>query len=262
MKDEKKAILVVSFGTSHAETREKTIGAIEKNIEAAYPDYEIRRAFTSGMILKVLEKRDNLVIDNVAEAMNRLIGDGFHEVVVQPTHVIPGDEYDDMVRDVTMFTGRFDRIIIGKPLLYQTEDYRKVVLAVMEQFPELKQREALVLMGHGTEHPVNAAYAAMDYQFKEMGYPNVFIGTVEGYPDTETVLRQVNAFKPDKVFLMPLMVVAGDHAVNDMAGEDEDSWKNVFESAGYPVQCILKGLGEFQAIRSIYLEHAADAMKS
>lgn len=261
MTNEKKAILVVSFGTSHAETREKTIGAIERDIAEAHPEYEIRRAFTSGMILKVLEKRDGIVIDNVAEAMNRLVSDGFREVLVQPTHVIPGDEYDGMTADVRMFAGQFAKITIGKPLLYHRSDYGRVIRAVMEQFPELKDRDALVLMGHGTEHPVDTAYAALDYHFKAMGYPNVFMGTVEGYPDVETVFKQVDSFHPDKVVLMPLMVVAGDHAVNDMAGEEGDSWKSLFEKAGYEVDCVLKGLGEFQSVRDIYLEHIKDLLK-
>jgi sirohydrochlorin cobaltochelatase len=260
MTKDKKALLVVSFGTSHAETREKTIGAIEKNIAAAYPDHEMRRAFTSGMILKVLEKRDGIVIDNVAEAMNRLVSDGFEEVLVQPTHVIPGDEYDDMVGDVMMFEDRFEKVRIGTPLLYDTGDYRKVISAVMAQFPDMGEREALVLMGHGTEHPINAVYAALDYMFKDMGYPNVFVGTVEAYPGVETALKQVEAFRPEKVILMPLMVVAGDHAINDMAGDEEDSWKSIFEKAGFKVECILKGLGEFQAIRDIYLEHIAQVL--
>lgn len=258
MTNRKKAILVVSFGTSHAATREKTIGAIERNIAEAYPEYEVRRAFTSRMILKVLEKRDGIIIDSVVEAMNRLVSDGFREVLVQPTHVIPGDEYGGMMADVKMFAGQFERITIGKPLLYYTDDYGRVIRAIMEQFPELREREALVLMGHGTEHPADTAYAALDYHFKAMGYPNVFLGTVEGYPDIETVFKQVDSFYPDKVVLAPLMVVAGDHAVNDMAGEGEDSWKSLFEKAGYEVDCILKGLGEFQSIRNIYLQHIAD----
>ncbi len=257
----KKALLVASFGTSHAETRERTIGAIESNIASVYPNYEVRRAFTSGMILNVLEKRDGIIIDNVAEAMSRLVTDGFREVVVQPTHVIPGEEYDDLVADVLMFEDRFDTITIGAPLLYGTEDYRKVIRAVMGRFPELSDREALVLMGHGTGHPINAAYAALDYQFKDLGYPNVFVGTVEGYPEIQTVLKNVEAYRPERVILMPLMVVAGDHAVNDMAGKEKDSWKSVFDQAGFQVECILKGLGEFQSIRDIYLEHIARAMQ-
>jgi sirohydrochlorin cobaltochelatase len=131
----------------------------------------------------------------------------------------------------------------------------------MEQFSDLGEREALVLMGHGTEHPINAVYAALYYQFKDMGYPNVFVGTVEAYPDVETVLKHVRAFRPEKITLLPLMVVAGDHATNDMAGEEEDSWKSIFENAGYRVDCILKGLGEYQQIRDIYLEHVASLME-
>lgn len=253
----KKALLVVSFGTSHAETREKTIGAIERDIAASYPEYEVRRAFTSGMILKVLAKRDGIFIDNVAEAMNRLISDGFQEVLVQPTHVIPGDEYEGMVADVMMYKDQFDKLAIGTPLIYHKEDYAKVIPALIEQVPQLGNREALVLMGHGAEHPIDSVYAALDYRFKDIGHHNVFVGTVEGYPDLDTVFRHVNDFHPDRVILMPLMVVAGDHAVNDMAGDEEDSWKTVFEKAGYEVECILKGMGEFQAIRNIYLEHIA-----
>ena len=257
----KKAILVVSFGTSHEETREKTIGAIEKDIAAAYPEYEVRRAFTSGMILKVLANRDKILIDNVAEAMERLVNEGFEKIFVQPTHVIPGDEYDDMVAVVNRFMDKVEKITIGTPLLYTVEDFQKVIRGIMEQFPTLKKEEALVLMGHGTEHIINSVYAAMDYHFKDMGYPNVFVGTVEAYPDVQVVSKQVAAYRPEKVILMPLMVVAGDHAVNDMAGEEEDSWKSVFENAGYQVECVLQGLGEFQAIRDIYLEHISNTVR-
>jgi len=261
MTKEKKAILVTSFGTSHTDTLEKTIAAIEKDIAAAYRDWEVRRAFTSGMVLKVLAERDGIAIDNVAEAMNRLVSEGFREVLVQPTHVIPGDEYEKMKADAEMFSGRFDMLTICRPLLTRPEDYKKLIRAIMEQFPDLKESEALVLMGHGTEHPINAAYAALDYGFKEMGFRNVFVGTVEGYPDVETVLRLVGSFQAEKVILLPLMVVAGDHAVNDMAGDEEDSWKNIFKRAGYEVACVLKGLGEFQSVRDIYLEHVRDGME-
>lgn len=259
---DKKAILVVSFGTSHADTREKTIGAIEKELVAAYPEYEIRRAFTSGMILRVLAERDGILIDNVAAAMKKLVDEGFLEVFVQPTHVIPGDEYDDMVSEVLEYKDKIQNLKIGTPLLYHTRDYAKVIEAVMAQFSNLKQEEALVLMGHGTEHPVNTVYAALDYQFKDMGYQNVFIGTVEAYPDINSVLKRVNEYKPKKVILTPLMVVAGDHATNDMAGDEEDSWKAIFEREGYETECILKGLGEYQEIRDIYLQHLSEGMKA
>ena len=256
----KRAILVASFGTSHANTRDRTIGVIEEDIASAYPDFEIRRAFTSGMILKILAKRDGIIIDTVRSAMDRLAREGFHTVLVQPTHVINGDEYDDMVADVMQYQDNFEELIIGSPLLTDTEDYEKVILGIMEQFPDLDKKDALVLMGHGTEHHVNAVYAALDYRFKEMGYSNVFVGTVEAYPDLEVVLKQVKAYQPQKIILLPLMVVAGDHACNDMASEEKDSWKSIFEAEGYEVSCILKGLGEFKAIRTIYLEHISAAM--
>lgn len=258
--EQKKAILVVSFGTSYQETRDKTIGAIENDIAKAYPDWEIRRAFTSGMILRVLKKRDGLHIDNVTEAMERLVADGFENVLVQPTHIINGEEYDKMIAEIEPYFETFKKIKIGAPLLTSSQDYEEVIEAVMAQFPKLKQDEALVLMGHGTTHHTDAVYAALDYRFKAMGYANVFVGTVEGYPDFDQVKKMIHAYHPNKVILMPFMVVAGDHAQNDMAGEEEDSWNILFEREGYDVECILKGLGEFQPIREQYCKHIADIL--
>lgn len=260
MGETKKAILVVSFGTSYQETRDKTIGAIEREIAAAWPEWEVRRAFTSGMILRVLQKRDGIHIDNVTEAMERLAADGIRDLVVQPTHVINGEEYEKMVALLAPWSGRFERFLVGRPLLTSSEDYDKVVEAVIRE-AELKEGDALVLMGHGTEHHVDAAYAALDYRFKDTGHENVFVGTVEGYPALEQVHKQLKRFGPKRVVLMPFMIVAGDHASNDMAGEDEDSWKNIFESQGYAVKCVMKGLGEIQAVRDIYLEHVRAAME-
>ena len=257
---DKKAILVVSFGTSHAETRDKTIGAIEKDIAAAYPEYEVRRAFTSGMIIKVLANRDGIMVDNVSEAMEHLVEEGFQTVIVQPTHVINGDVNNEMVAVVRRYMDQVDEIKIGEPLLTNTEDYQKVVRAIMDQFSDLDDNEALVLMGHGTGHHINTVYAVLDCQFKAMGYPNVFIGTAEAYPDIFAVAKQVRLYNPRKIILLPLMIVAGDHACHDMAGDGDDSWKSIFEGAGYEVRCILKGLGEFQGIRNIFLEHVSAAM--
>ncbi|MGI6730663.1 MAG: sirohydrochlorin cobaltochelatase [Anaerovoracaceae bacterium] len=255
IKEKDKAILVVSFGTSYKETRDKTIGAIEADIQYSWPAYEVRRAFTSGMILRVLEKRDGIKIDTVEEALNGLADDGFSKIYIQPTHVINGDEYEKMLRDIDRVESRFETVKVGTPLLTETSDYQIVAKEILSQLPKLDKKEALVLMGHGTEHHVNAVYPAMDYHFKAMGHPNVFVGTVEGYPDLETVLNQVNQYKPEKIVLLPFMVVAGDHACNDMAGDEEDSWKSVFEAEGYQVDTILKGLGEFEGIRDLYLKH-------
>ena len=256
----KKAILVVSFGTSHAATRDKTIGAIEKDIAATYPEYEIRRAFTSRMILKVLANRDGIIVDNVSEAMEHLVEEGFQTVLVQPTHVINGDVNNEMLAVVRRYLDKFEEINIGQPLLVHSEDYQKVIRAIMDQFPDLDDNEALVLMGHGTGHHVNTVYAVLDCQFKAMGYSNVFVGTVEAYPDVAAIAKQVRVYNPKKIILLPLMIVAGDHACHDMAGDGDDSWKSIFEGAGYEVRCILKGLGEVQAIRDIFLEHISAAM--
>ncbi|MEN6324991.1 MAG: sirohydrochlorin cobaltochelatase [Syntrophomonas sp.] len=256
----KKAVLVVSFGTSHAATRDKTIGAIEKDIARAYPEYEIRRAFTSGRIIKVLADRDGIIVDNVTEAMDHLLEEGFRTVIVQPTHVINGEMNDEMEAVVTRYTDKFEEIKIGRPLLTYTEDYKKVIRAIMDLFPGLDDSEALVLMGHGTGHHVNTVYTALDRQFKELGHGNVFVGTVEAYPDIDEVVKRVRSYHPQRIILRPLMIVAGDHACNDMAGDKEDSWKSIFARAGYEVRCLLQGLGEVPAIRDIFREHIARAM--
>ena len=257
----KKAILVVSFGTSYNDTRDVTIGAIEKAIAEKNPDYEVRRAFTSQIIIDKLKKRDNLEIDNVTQAMERLIADGVGTVICQPTHVMNGFEYDDMKREVEAFAEHFETLKFGTPLLTSTQDYRDVVTAVNQEF-SVPEDTALVLMGHGTEHFANNTYAALAYHFNHNGNKNVFVGTVEGYPDLDTTIEDVKALGVQKVILAPLMVVAGDHATNDMAGDEEGSWKTAFKSEGFEVECVLKGLGEYSSIRDLYVAHAAQAMNS
>lgn len=253
---EKQAILVVSFGTTHEDTREKTIGAIERVLAERYPERTFRRAFTSGMIMRILKERDHLVIDNVSEAMAHLLEDGFTDVLIQPTHIINGDEYDKMMAQIEPFKEKFNHLYIGTPLLTSSDDYTKTCEAIINNVPELKKSDVLILMGHGTGHFADAAYSALDYRFKALGYANVFVGTVEGYPDLETVLMQMKSLEPKKVILMPFMIVAGDHAVNDMASDEEDSWRTVCEAEGYKVECIVKGIGEFEEIQEIYAEHA------
>ena len=257
---EKKAILVVSFGTSHENTRAVTIDAIESEIASAFPGFAIYRAWTSGMIIRKILKRDHVKIFTVIEAMEQMLADGITDVIIQPTHVINGIENDLMKEHALSFRDAFRSIRFGTPLLTSEADNRAVIAAVTETFSSLSPKDALVLMGHGTTHYSNAIYAALDYQFKEMGYPNIFVGTVEAYPDMDTLLRLVDQTHPEQIYLAPFMIVAGDHAVNDMAGEDEDSWQSQFQSLGYPVTCILKGLGEYEAIRKIFLQHIEDAL--
>lgn len=258
----KKGLLAVSFGTSVNETRKKTIDAIEADLGAAFPDHTLYRAWTSGKIIKKLAKRDNIRIDTVSEAMERMIADGVRQVVVQPTHVINGIENEQMIGDVRKFQDRLEKIAFGAPLLTSEEDSAAVIRAVMEEFPKLPEEEALVFMGHGTTHYANTVYAALDGKFKDLGYPNVFLGTVEAYPSMETLLKLVRACGVRKVTLAPFMVVAGEHARNDMSGEEKDSWRSRFEAAGFQVECVLKGLGEYKGIRDLYVRHVREAVLS
>lgn len=255
----KKAILVVSFGTSHADTREKTLDVLERDLAKTYPDFTVYRAWTSRMILQKLAERDGIHICDVPEAMAQMNRDGVAELVVQPTHIINGVENDCMKEDVEANRGNIGTISFGAPLLTTTEDSREAIRAVMAE-TSVAEDEALVWMGHGTTHYANTVYAAMDYMFKDLGYKNVFLGTVEAYPAMESLLRQVKEYRPRRVILAPFMVVAGEHAKNDMSGEEPDSWRHQFEVAGFEVSCILKGLGEYAGIRAIYRRHAAEAI--
>ncbi|MCB7302998.1 sirohydrochlorin cobaltochelatase [Bariatricus massiliensis] len=250
---DKKAILMVSFGTSHLDTLEKNIAVIERQAAETFPDYTVYRAFTSGMILRKLQRTQNLHICTVREAMEQMRTEQVTEVLVQPTHIIPGLEYEKMLADVKAYGEDFRRITVGEPLLMSGEDYKRCVRAVMEEIT-LSEGEALVLMGHGTEHPANAAYPVLEYMFHYLGYAQVLVGTVEGSPDLAEVMKKLQTAGVRKVTLLPFMVVAGDHAKNDMAGE-EDSWKAILLEAGYEVKTIVKGLGELAGIRALYMEH-------
>ena len=256
---EKKAVLVVSFGTSHLDSCEKTIGAIEQEIAAAFPDREVRRMFTSGMILKKLKNRDGVEIDGVAEALGRLLDGGFTDVLVQPTHVMNGNEYEDMMREAAGFEGKFDQLRYGAPLLTSSEDYFQLIEAIREEVFPLLEDELLVYMGHGSDHEANAVYSALNFMLSQKGIHNVVVGTVEAYPDLPAVLAIAKQSGKKRIRLMPLMVVAGDHAKNDMAGGEEDSWDTAFRNAGFEVEAQLKGLGEYAAVRKLYVEHARAA---
>lgn len=260
MEGMKKGLLVVSFGTSVNATRKKTIDAIEADLKKAFPDHALYRAWTSRMIIKKLEKRDHVHIHTVTEAMERMLLDGITDVTVQPTHVINGIENDQMIADALSYRERFASVRFGAPLLIGEEDSGAVVEAVMAGFQELSAEEALVFMGHGTTHYANSVYAALDDKFKDLGYKNVFLGTVEAYPSMETLMKLVHAQGAERVTLAPFMVVAGDHALNDMSGDDPDSWRSRFESEGFAVNCVLKGLGEYEGIRKLYIKHVQDAL--
>ena len=258
------AILVVSFGTSYNDSREVTIGAIENAIADEFPDYEVRRAFTSQIIIDKLAERDGLEIDNVEEALDRAVEDGIRTLVVQPTHLMDGYEYTDLADELAEYEDRFDQLVLSEPLLTSDEDFQAVIDAITDKMADYDDGEtAICFMGHGTEADSNEVYQKLQNMITEQGYDNFYIGTVEATPSLDDVLAAVNAnggYK--KVVLEPLMVVAGDHANNDMAGEEEDSWKSVFEAANYEVECVLEGMGQIPAVQDIYVAHTQAAIDS
>ncbi len=249
------AILVVSFGTSVNETRRLTIDAIESAVGSAFPDCAVYRAWTSRIICAKLLKRDHIKIDSVKEAMIRMKQDGIRDVIIQPTHVINGLENEQMVKDALEFSEEFSSVRFGTPLLTDDFDHEDIIKAVTEEFSDLSEEDMLVLMGHGTTHYANSVYAALDYRFKDRGYLNIFLGTVEAYPAIDTLLRIAAQRKPRTVILAPFMIVAGDHAQNDMSGDTGDSWRSRFEAAGFQVRCVMKGLGQYPAVHRMFIEH-------
>lgn len=257
-----KAILVVSFGTSYEASRKATIEKIEQDIADSFQDYQIYRAWTSKFIISILKKRDNYTVSTVKEAMEQMIKDGIRELIVQPTHILDGIENNVMKEEVLSYKESFDKIAFGTPLLTSPEDEQKAIDAVNSEFSELKETEALVLMGHGTTHQINSVYAELDRNFKSAGHSNVFIGTVEADPTIQDLVKEVTAFHPSKIYLTPFMIVAGDHVHNDMAGDSPDSWVCQFKKAGFEVYPVLKGLGEYPEIRAMFVEHAREAITS
>ena len=258
----KPAILVVSFGTSFNDSRHITIGAIESAIREKFPDYDVRRAFTSQIIIDKLKERDGVVIDNVEEALDRLVADKVQEIVVQPTHLMNGYEYDDLAKALESYKDKFKKVALGEPLLSSDDDYYKVIAAlesVSERYDDGKT--ALVFMGHGTEAESNKVYSTLQDKLSAEGKKNYFIGTVEATPSIEDVLKGLKAAGLKKAVLRPLMVVAGDHANNDMADlEDPESWASQLTAAGIEVECVLEGLGQIVEIDDLYAAHAADAI--
>ncbi|MBQ8826387.1 MAG: sirohydrochlorin cobaltochelatase [Oscillospiraceae bacterium] len=255
-------ILAVSFGTSFDDNREVTIGAVENAIKEANPDYEVRRAFTSQIVIDVIKENGGAAIDNVEQAFDRLVDDGVKELVVQPTHVMSGFEYDDLMAVVDEYKGKFDKVSVGAPLLTSDADYTALADALAADTAAYNvDGTAVVFMGHGTHHEANAAYGKLQETFTAKGNNNYFVGTVEGSPTLEDVIAGVKAGGYSKVVLQPLMVVAGDHANNDMAGDEEGSWKLAFEAEGIEVECSLKGLGAIEAVQDMYVAHTAEAVE-
>ena len=248
-----KAILVVSFGTTFPDTREKNIGAVLRRMAAAFAPCPVAEAWTSAMIRRTLQKRGETV-DDVPTALEKLAARGVREVYVLPTHLLYGDEYDKMRAQLEASAAFFEKIAVAPPLLASDEDIR-AVLAAVARGVETAPDEALVLMGHGTPHFCNTVYAAMDYHAKAAGLSHVFVGAVEAFPDLNTLIEAVRRSGCTRVALTPLMLVAGDHANNDMASDEPDSWKSRFTAAGLPARAVIRGLGEYERILDLYEAH-------
>ena len=276
-------ILVVSFGTSFNDSRAEDIGGVEKALQAAYPDWSVRRAFTAQIIINHVQARDDEKIDNMDQALERAVNNGVKNLVVQPTHLMHGAEYDELTEAVENYKDKFESVKIAEPLLGEVgadetainEDKAAVAEAITAEavktagFDSLdaakEEGTAFVFMGHGTSHTAKISYSQMQTQMEQLGYENVFIGTVEGEPEDtacEAVIEKLKDAGYKKVILRPLMVVAGDHANNDMAGDDDDSWKSQFEASGEfdSIDTQIAGLGEIKAIQDLYVAHTADAM--
>ncbi len=259
-----KEILVVSFGTSYNNSRSLTIGGIENCIREHFPDYRVERAFTAETIIRILKKRDNIKINTVKEALDNALAAGVSTLVVQPTHLMMGFEYADLKAEVDAYKDKFDKLVLAAPLLTDSSDYEKVVAAIRTRTASYDDGEtAICFMGHGTEAESNSDYQTMQRTFAAKGLRNYYVGTVEASPTVDDLVEALDENgNYTNVVLLPLMVVAGDHATNDMAGDEEDSWKSVFERAGYGVSCVLEGLGQNYDIQKIYVEHTQAAINS
>ncbi|MGN9152492.1 sirohydrochlorin cobaltochelatase [Bariatricus sp. HCP3S3_E12] len=273
-------LLAVSFGTSYNDSRVEDIKGIEDALQEAYPDWSVRRAFTSQIIINHIQARDGECIDNMDQALERAVKNNVKNLIVQPTHLMHGAEYDELVKAVERYQDKFESVKFSEPLLGEVgsdasainPDKEAVAKAVTAQAVETAGYDSLdaakedgtafVFMGHGTSHTAKVSYSQMQTQMQVLGYDNVFIGTVEGEPEEtscEAIIEAVKNAGYKKVILRPLMVVAGDHANNDMAGEDEDSWKSLFENSGFfeQVDVQIAGLGGIEAIQQIYVDHTA-----
>ena len=248
-----KELLVVSFGTSYNDSRRLTIGAIEAAMAEAFPDWSVRRAFTSQIIIDHVASRDGVAIDNVTQALDRAADNGVKTLVVQPTHLMNGLEYEELMSTLAEYSDAFESFSVGQPLLTDDEDFQAVMEAIVAATADYDDgRTAICFMGHGTEHDANGVYAKLQQLLTDSGHANYYIGTVEAEPTLEDLLASVGQGDYSRVVLLPLMVVAGDHANNDMAGDEDGSWKLAFEDAGYQVECVLTGLGELEAIQDLF----------
>ncbi|MEN8075950.1 sirohydrochlorin cobaltochelatase [Clostridioides difficile] len=257
----KKAILVISFGTSYLDTLNESIEKAENQIRNHFDEYDIYRAFTSHKIIKKLKEKYEIFVDTPEEVLEKLYDNGYEEIIMQPLHIIPGEEYIYINKIGEAFKDKFKILKIGRPIFYYQgidelpQDYSLFIEATKDLY---ENNDAVVLMGHGTSHPANSVYGCLQSVFEDEGYENVFIGTVEGYPNFGTVIKRLKRRNITEVTVAPLMVVAGDHARNDMASDEEDSWKSMLEAEGIKVNVHMKGLGENEKFNELYINRIED----
>lgn len=244
---DKVAMVMIHFGTTHSDTREKTIETLNERVREAFPEWDFYEAYSSRLVIKKLKKR-GVMKQTPTEVFQALIRKGYKYVMVQTSNIIDGIEMEAIRKEIAEVQDHFTDIRLGHCLLYAPEDYLKVAEVLKQEIPYSGQ---VVAIGHGTYTSANAAYAMMDYAFKEVGLHNFHVGTIEGYPTFQETLKRVEATKDNKVLLIPLMFVAGEHAKNDIQGE----WKELYENAGYKTEVLLKSLGEYSGILDVYVEH-------
>ena len=257
-----KTLLVISFGTSNAQARKSAIESCENSLAKAFPGFSIARAISSHQLRKTSAGFGDYPVQSIQEALEQLASLAVPNVLIQPLHIIPGFEYEKVLRAAEEFSGRFEHLSVSKPLLADTTDYNEAALAFLPLHQALEENEAIVLMGHGTQHPSNLTYRELRQAFLQNHMEKVWLATVEGQPKIEDIIPQLKLHKIRKVKLRPLMLVAGEHAHNDMAGDTPDSWKSVLKDSGFKVQVELTGLGEMEAIHKIYIRHARAAQEA
>ncbi len=256
-----KGILIVSFGTTYKETREKNIDRVAEEVQEQFPGWQVYQAYSSNIVRKILKNRDNLIIPDIREALLQMAGDGITQTVVLPTHIIDGIENSRMKQTIEECRGLFTKIQTAGVLMEKEDDYQRIAKGLWEEIKSLAFNSPVILMGHGSAHEADSWYGKLEEVLRSYTGKEIYIATVEGSITIDSVIERLNKLKREekRVLLLPFMLVAGDHAINDMAGE-EDSFAAKLKAEGYEAQYILKGLGEYENIRNIYIEHLREVL--
>lgn len=250
----KKAIVLVSFGTTHQDTREKTIDVLARDIESRFPTFDVFQSYTSSIVRKIVFRDEGIQFFHLNDLLDQLITDGYEKIYLQSSHIIGGFEYHKIQQAASKYRQLGHDIVVGNPLLSSYEDYQAVICWIKTQAEMLGEQESLVFMAHGTNHPAFTSYVALDYMLSETA---VYMACVEGYPELELIMTRLKARNYQRIRLFPFMFVAGDHAKNDMASQKEGSWKTQLEANGFEVEAVVRGLGEVPEIRQLYVDHLA-----